>query len=428
MFLRNNTTVVTGSADDTLGIWDALTGKRLFTLSGHTEFICGLACTPDGSIFASSSLDHDIRIWNIATMECVNVIECEDRVDSLVFTPNGDALIAGIGNSHVTMFDYETGDVIHTYSKHPNSDRVYGLAYSHVATGDKEDLASLDILPLHTSIVKAREMLVTQQALNAEARALHNAKLQALRDEYEAKVAALNSRFETKQKKSLDHEAQARAKVDELVARMGSWETSLAATSLANLTLSDVQLLCSRANIEYDNELCMQNQVDGAIFAMCDSDDSMMSTLGVKELGHGARLLKIARLLEAGQPLPVARDITQAGDARVPTQWSVGQTGLWLERVGLAALKPAFEQHLIAGDILFDVDLASLGAILKVPAPQKFALKRELESLRSGVVPDLTAPLLAKPAVPSSSSGLAGSTRQAFLTRHTDAPFLLPYE
>lgn len=57
--------IATGGADRQLRLWEP-NGKAIAALPGHTDWISGIAFTPDGKQIATSSLDRSIRIWNVA--------------------------------------------------------------------------------------------------------------------------------------------------------------------------------------------------------------------------------------------------------------------------------------------------------------------------------------------------------------------------
>jgi WD40 repeat protein len=44
--------------------WDAVTGKELLTLKGHTDRVLSVAFCPDGKLLATASLDNNVKIWD----------------------------------------------------------------------------------------------------------------------------------------------------------------------------------------------------------------------------------------------------------------------------------------------------------------------------------------------------------------------------
>ena len=56
-------TLVSGSDDNTIKVWDIITGNLLHTLQGHSSRVNAVAINPDGKTFISGSTDTDIRVW-----------------------------------------------------------------------------------------------------------------------------------------------------------------------------------------------------------------------------------------------------------------------------------------------------------------------------------------------------------------------------
>jgi len=54
--------LVSGSGDDTIKIWDVKNGQNIKTLSGHTNGVYALTVLPDGSL-VSGSTGKTIKIW-----------------------------------------------------------------------------------------------------------------------------------------------------------------------------------------------------------------------------------------------------------------------------------------------------------------------------------------------------------------------------
>jgi WD40 repeat protein len=57
--------LASSSQDTTVLLWDVETGKRIATLAGHTEIVGGVAFSPDGGTLASASQDMTIVLWDI---------------------------------------------------------------------------------------------------------------------------------------------------------------------------------------------------------------------------------------------------------------------------------------------------------------------------------------------------------------------------
>jgi len=63
--------VVSASFDRTLRIWDIATRQCLSCLKGHTGEAVDAVWTPDGRMILSASLDGTVRVWDSATGHCL---------------------------------------------------------------------------------------------------------------------------------------------------------------------------------------------------------------------------------------------------------------------------------------------------------------------------------------------------------------------
>ena len=61
-FSRDGTRIVSGSADFSARVWDALTGDELKTLNGHTDDVRSVAFSSDGTRIVSGSHDSSVRV------------------------------------------------------------------------------------------------------------------------------------------------------------------------------------------------------------------------------------------------------------------------------------------------------------------------------------------------------------------------------
>src|SRR5436309_3330398 len=60
----DGTWVASGSADETVKVWDLETGACRATLEGHTDLVSSVAITPDGKRILSASADKSVRAWD----------------------------------------------------------------------------------------------------------------------------------------------------------------------------------------------------------------------------------------------------------------------------------------------------------------------------------------------------------------------------
>ena len=73
---------------------DKLTLLR--TLTGHTDPVWSVAISPDGLTLVSGSFDHTIKVWNLPTgKELRTLTGHTDSVNSVAISPDGQTLVSG---------------------------------------------------------------------------------------------------------------------------------------------------------------------------------------------------------------------------------------------------------------------------------------------------------------------------------------------
>ena len=84
------------------------TGREIRTLHGHTYSVESVAFSPDGKILASGSVDHTIKLWDVATGTLLRTLSGHTSfVESVAFSPDGKILASGSYDKTIKLWDVE---------------------------------------------------------------------------------------------------------------------------------------------------------------------------------------------------------------------------------------------------------------------------------------------------------------------------------
>ena len=75
-------------------------------MEGHSEWVYSAQFSPDGTNIVSASWDKTVRVWSVATGECVQTLEGHsDGVFSAQFSPDGTNIVSASGDKTVRVLD-----------------------------------------------------------------------------------------------------------------------------------------------------------------------------------------------------------------------------------------------------------------------------------------------------------------------------------
>jgi WD40 repeat protein len=121
--------LASGSADQTIKLWDTATGKEIRTLRGHAKQVTCLAFSPDSKRLVSGSKDQTLKIWDTATGEKLRSLEDHtDAVTAVAYSPDGRHVVSGSRDQTAKIWDTDTGRATLCYQKHAQP--VRGVAFS----------------------------------------------------------------------------------------------------------------------------------------------------------------------------------------------------------------------------------------------------------------------------------------------------------
>jgi WD40 repeat protein len=97
--------VVTASLDATARVWDALAGRELAVLRGHTAEVTSAAFNPDGSRVVTTSNDGTTCVWDVATGKELVVLRGVGGSEIAAFSDDGTRVVATRLNGSIAVWD-----------------------------------------------------------------------------------------------------------------------------------------------------------------------------------------------------------------------------------------------------------------------------------------------------------------------------------
>ncbi|MBD3886362.1 NACHT domain-containing protein [Phormidium tenue FACHB-886] len=117
------------STDGTIRVYQTANYRELMVWKGHLSWGIHVTFSPDGQTLASSSTDHTIKLWSVATGECRKTfIGHTGWVSAVAFSPTGQILASSSQDRTIKIWDIDSGDCIETLHEH--TDFVTWVAFS----------------------------------------------------------------------------------------------------------------------------------------------------------------------------------------------------------------------------------------------------------------------------------------------------------
>ena len=108
-------TIISGSEDNTVQVWDAQTGAALRTLEEHEGSVTSVAISPDGKTIISGSEDNTVRVWDAPTGAALHTLTGHERsVTSVAVSADGKMIVSGGDDNTVRVWSAQTGATLHT--------------------------------------------------------------------------------------------------------------------------------------------------------------------------------------------------------------------------------------------------------------------------------------------------------------------------
>ena len=128
-FSPNGKTVITGSLDKTVRLWDVASGREIRTFIGHDNVVKAVAFSPDGNTFASASHDHTVRLWDVASGHVIRIFSGHAGIVTAVsFSPDGKSIATSSNDKTLRIWSIASGNVVKIITGH--NEEVTNVAFS----------------------------------------------------------------------------------------------------------------------------------------------------------------------------------------------------------------------------------------------------------------------------------------------------------
>ncbi|GAB4430412.1 MAG: hypothetical protein Kow0031_11260 [Anaerolineae bacterium] len=109
--------VLGGAGNGVLVGWDAHTGEKLFSLTGHQVEVQSVAISPDGRYaLTAGASDGTARLWDLSREQAIQVFSPEAGIIlDTAFSPDGRYALAAGMDSRVLMWAVEGGQLVRTF-------------------------------------------------------------------------------------------------------------------------------------------------------------------------------------------------------------------------------------------------------------------------------------------------------------------------
>lgn len=125
LFDNQNKYLVTGGNDGKVCVWSSITGKLLYTLPHHSDFVSCLKFSASNKRFASGSYDRTVNIVDLRKMEVIAVLKSKHRSAIVAISFFAVTYVITIEKGgYILVWDYKTSSFLYSIPK-TKSEPVY---------------------------------------------------------------------------------------------------------------------------------------------------------------------------------------------------------------------------------------------------------------------------------------------------------------
>jgi WD40 repeat protein len=169
-------TIISGSRDRTVKVWEAESGRLLRSLEGHTNDVNAVAVSAYGRWIVSGSDDGTVKVWEMESGRLLRSLEGHTGgVNAVVVSPDGRTIVSGSRDSTVKVWDAESGLLMRTLEGHTGE--VWVVAVSPdglfiISSSDDHTLRAWDLESGESRVLFWNDASIRSLALSRDGRLL----------------------------------------------------------------------------------------------------------------------------------------------------------------------------------------------------------------------------------------------------------------
>jgi WD40 repeat protein len=135
--------IASASSDGTVQIWEAMTGRLVFTYRGHLGAVNTVSWSSNGNSIATGGEDQTVQVWSV--QQALHSGRVDERssqsslrpivtykghsgpINNLAWSPDGQYIASASDDVTVQLWHSLTGDHIFTYKGHTQGQSSHGL-------------------------------------------------------------------------------------------------------------------------------------------------------------------------------------------------------------------------------------------------------------------------------------------------------------
>ncbi|KAL0067088.1 SCF ubiquitin ligase complex subunit cdc4 [Marasmius tenuissimus] len=137
-------TLVSGSYDCNVRVWDIATGKCRFVLTGHGQKVYSVVLDPTRNITASGSMDGTVRVWSTLNGTCLHTLNGHTSLVGLLgLSPSH--LVSAAADSTLRIWDVDRGELKAVLAAHTGAITCFQHDEFKVVSGSDGTLKVWDL-------------------------------------------------------------------------------------------------------------------------------------------------------------------------------------------------------------------------------------------------------------------------------------------